>query len=387
MVLCMIKKWMVFGALCIGLQSCTQVDDYLLGKDNTPKPAELSPIKEKVHLKLDWVASIGSSKKTHALKLKPVVNKGVVYVAGSNGLVQAIDAKSAKALWSNQLKQDIMSGPTVNEGMLAVGTSASTVVLLNQADGRTMNVNGVSGDVFSKPIISNHRLIAKTIDGNVYAFDTDGKELWVSEHGAPHLILQASSSPIVLNNIILVGFSDGKLDAIDPQTGRVLWQRSIVYASGSSDVERLVDIDADPIVQGDTVYIATYQGYVGAMNLSTGQFIWSKPASVYKNMAIGEGDLFFVDNDDVIWAISRQTGQVKWKQTALKARGVTAPSLSGNRLVVGDKTGLLHILSTTNGEFIGREQLGGAIYSDPTISGRQVYVVTANGKLNRLSIR
>lgn len=384
----MMKKLLICGALCVLAQACTQIDDFMLGKDNTPKPATLSPIKSKAHITVDWTTGIGQIKKSNALKLKPVVRDGVVYVADTSGLVQAIDKKTAKSLWSNQLKQNVMSGPTVEEGMVAVGTSASTVILLNQANGQKIKVNKVSGDVFSKPVISNHRLIAKTIDGNLYAFDTNtGKELWLSEHGAPHLILQASSSPIMLNNQILVGFSDGKLDAIDPENGRIVWQRSIAYASGSSDVERLVDIDADPIVRGDTVYLATYQGYVGAMTLSTGQFIWNKPASVYKNMAIDDHNIYLVDSDDVIWAMNRQTGQVSWKQATLKARGVTAPSLVGNRLVVGDKTGLLHVLSTANGEFVARLQLSGPIYIDPTISGHQMYVVTANGKLNRLTLR
>ena len=58
----------------------------------------------------------------------------------------------------------------------------------------------------------------------------------------------------------------------------------------------------------------------------------------------------------------------------------------GNRLVVGDKTGYLHLLSTQSGEIVSRTQLSGAIDIAPTVSGNHVYVMTANGKLNCLSV-
>ena len=184
----------------------------------------------------------------------------------------------------------------------------------------------------------------------------------------------------------IVGFSDGRLDAIDIETGSVVWQRSIAFASGSSDVERLVDIDADPVVRSGVAYLASYQGYVGALSLENGQFIWNKPASTYRNMAIDTNTLYMTDSNDVLWAFDKQTGQVKWKQISLKARGLSEPVLMGNRLVVGDKTGYLHLVSTQNGELLSRTQLSGAIDISPSVSGHRVYVMTANGKLNCISV-
>ena len=96
--------------------------------------------------------------------------------------------------------------------------------------------------------------------------------------------------------------------------------------------------------------------------------------------------MYFTDSSDVLWAIDRQNGQVKWKQLSLESRGLTEPILMGNRLVVGDRTGYLHILSTQNGEIISRKQLSGAIDIAPAVSENSIYVMTVNGKLNRLSV-
>lgn len=380
-------RLVILGLITL-LQACTQVDNYVLGKDNTPKPTPLTAITPKATMTTAWSVPIGTSKKYSTyLKLKPVVRGNIIYTADASGMVKAIDKTKGQVLWSQQISNGISSGPTVTEGHIALGTNAATVVLLKQSDGQTVWQAKLSSDSLSKPAIANHKVIVKTIDGNLYAFDLlTGKKIWVVDHGSPSLILKASSSPVVMGQVVLVGFSDGKLDAVDMNLGHVIWQRSIAYASGSSDVERLVDIDADPIVRSNVAYLASYQGYVGALSLENGQFIWNKPASTYRNMAMDAHTLYMTDSDDVLWAFNKQNGQVKWKQVSLKARGLSEPVLMGNRLVVGDRTGYLHLVSTQNGELLSRTQLSGAIDISPSVSGKRVYVMTANGKLNCISV-
>lgn len=383
------KNIVIIALLSVSLIGCSKIDDYILGKDNTPTPATLDPVHSRALLTEKWSAPTGFTKKNSAyLKLKPVIKGNIVYVADASGVVQAINTKDGQIVWSKKLNSGVISGPTVANGYVVVGTDASKIVTLKQDTGTEVWQTGLSGDVLAKPVITNNKVIAKTINGNLYAFDlATGNQRWLSEHGAPSLILKASSSPVIVNNkMALVGYSDGKMDAVDLQTGQVLWQRSIAFASGSSDVERLVDIDADPIVRGNVVLLASYQGYVGALALSDGQFIWRKPASTYKNIIAHDNSLYMTDSNDIVWSINRQNGQVNWKQDKLKSRALTEPSLVGGNIVVGDKTGMLHVLSTKDGEFISRAQLGGAITISPGVSGNSIYVLTANGKLSRFSV-
>lgn len=373
---------------CVLVQGCTQVDDYMFGKDNTPKPKDLKPIESKIKVAQNWTSPIGKAhKKSEYLKIKPVIQGDVIYTADASGLVQAVAKKNGQIKWSSQLKNGIVSGPRVAEGFVVVATNASTVVLLNQINGKELWENKVSAEVLSPPALSHHKVIAKSIDGKVFAFDAvTGKPLWSVDHGSPSLVLKASSSPIIVGNLVLIGFSDGKLDAIELETGRVMWQRSIAYASGTSDVERLVDIDADPIVKDKIAYLASYQGYIGALSLDDGQFLWRKSGSVYKNMILKDSNLYLTDSNDVIWSLNRLTGQVNWKQTKLKARGLTEPTLLNGDLVVGDKTGYLHFISAQTGEILARSQLSGSVSISPNVTGRNLYVLTDNGMLNQLSV-
>lgn len=375
---------LLFSALTF-IQACTQIDDYMLGKDNTLKPTPLTDIKPKMTLAEKWSVYTGSAGRTNdELKMSPVVEGDVIYTASVDGVVQATDKVKGTVAWSKRLPYHLISGPSLGRGYIAVTTTSSMLVVLNQSNGDLVWKASLSGDSLAKPIIAGQQVFVKTIDGNLYAFDLKkGEKLWVVDHGAPHLILKASSSPVLFDKLVLVGFSDGKLDAVEKQTGRLVWQRNIAYASGGSDVERLVDIDADPIVRGDQVYLASYQGYIGALSLQNGEFIWQKPASIYKNMAILGDTIYYVDSDSTVWARNRSNGHVKWKQEALKARGLTEPVVMGHHLLLADKSGYLHGLDVSTGEIVSRAFVNAPVYTAPVVAGSSVYVLSTNGKLSR----
>ena len=371
------------------LSACNKLDDYMLGKDNTPKPAELKEIQSKLNISSIWLSPIGSAyKKKDYLKLKPQIQNNIIYVANPNGMVKALYVKDGKEKWLHQIKQEVVSGPTVVGPYVAVSTNTSSLVVLDKQTGRELWRAKSSSEILAPVAIGNEKLIAKTIDGKVLTYSAaTGKLLWSIDHGAPNLILKASASPVIVGSMVLIGFADGKLEAFDVNTGRTIWQRSIGYAAGSSDVERLVDIDADPIVRGDIAYLASYQGYVGALSLSSGEFIWRKPASVYKDILLNGNILYVTDSKDVLWSFDSKTGQINWKQPALKARGLTSPVLVGkNTLAVGDQTGYIHFFTADTGRLIGRQHLAAGIDSMPASTGNDLYVLTNNGMLNKLGV-
>jgi len=374
--------------ICICLSACTQVDDFMFGKDNTPDPTPLKKLTPRTDIATNW--SIPTGKMGNAqgyLKLKPAVTKERVYIASRDGLVQALNKDSGKVIWSKQLKSHFVSGPTVNNGRLALASDDSTIMLLDASDGQALWQADISSEALANPVIAQNKVFVKAIDSNVYAFDLKtGEKEWVSDHGSPSLILKASTSPVIVDKSVLVGFADGKIDALDIHSGHTLWQRNLVSMMGGSEVERLVDIDADPIADKDRIYLAGYQGVVGALSTSTGEYLWRKPASVYKNMSFDGSTLYFTDSNSVLWAVDAKKGMVKWKQKALMARDATAPVLIANQLLVGDRFGFLHLLSAESGEVISRAHAPGAIDVSPVVFGRNAYVLTTNGKLNKYTL-
>lgn len=387
------KSVLLFAALALlsftTLQSCSKVDDYLLGKDNTPKPKPLEAITPTMGLVKAWSVPVGRAQKSKMhLEMTPSIKGNHIYTASTNGELKAIEQGSGKTLWSKPLATTLVSGPVVCNGYIAVTTDSSDLIIVKQVDGAQLWKARVANEILAKPLITNNKVVVKTIDGNLYAFNlTSGKQLWRAHHGAPDLILKASSRPALLNNTtLLTGYSDGKLDAVALDSGHVLWQRNMVTPSGASDVERLVDIDSDPIISGDNLYFASYQGYVGKLSMSSGELKWKKPASVFKNITTAGNSVYFTDSHDVVWSINKNSGSVNWKQEDLKARGLTEPVYSNNKLFLADATGLLHVLSAQSGKSLARSSVGASVLLAPVVSGSSVFVQGTNGILNKYKV-
>lgn len=386
----MMLRWVVLACI-LGLQSCNYVNDFWLGKDNTPKPGPLAPITQKAAFKSCWTVPVGRShhKKHSYIRLKPTVSGQNVYAATEDGSVKAVNRATGRVAWSQSLKTSLVSGPEVGAGLVAVSTDHASVIALKQSNGDKLWEASTSGEILSTPLITDGKVIVKTVDGRLYAFDAkNGEKIWVVDHGSTAFVLRASSSPKRYGRMILAGFSDGKLDAVDLDTGHVAWQRSMGYVSGSSDVDRLVDISTDPLVRNNTVYLASYQGYLVAMALRQGEFLWNKPVSTYRNLDTSGDWLYMTDVHDVIWSVNRHNGKVGWKQPILEARRVTTPVVMGRYLVAGDRQGTLHLFEKRNGEAVGRTQLDGAIVADPEVDADgHVYVMTATGTLQCFSAK
>ena len=95
-----------------------------------------------------------------------------------------------------------------------------------------------------------------------------------------------------------------------------------------------------------------------------------------------EQNLYLTNADSVVVAMRRNDGSVLWEQDTLKRRGLTAPAIDGDALVVGDFEGYLHWLDKQTGEIVARHKTDGErITNMPVTSDAGVLVQTDSGKL------
>ena len=93
-----------------------------------------------------------------------------------------------------------------------------------------------------------------------------------------------------------------------------------------------------------------------------------------------EALVFGVESDSKVLAWQRQGGQPSWTQEALRFRGLSAPTVFGRSVVVGDDNGLLHFLSRQDGQVMQRVSTdGSAITGKPFLVGQNLVVVTRTG--------
>jgi len=359
-----------------------------LNKEVDPRPpTELTKLTPALSVNILWEREVGEGTDERRLSLVPAFQGGRLYVADAEGRVSAIDAASGRSLWERETGVPFSGGPEVVAGDLVLGSSDGDVVALAAADGRDRWRARVKSEVLSVPRIAGQTLVVHTLDDSVYAFDlATGQERWKFDYKAPTLTLRGSSTPVIAGAGAIIGISGGKLVNLEIETGLPLWEVTVSAPRGRSELERIADIDADPVLVDKTIYAATYNGDLAAVDLAGGSVLWRRTLSAHAGLAADGGTLFVTDSDDVVWAADSADGNGIWKQEGLKYRRVTAPAVIGNLVVVGDIEGQVHWLDRRDGRMLARVEVGdGPITATPLVHGGRVYVLGDDGTLAALS--
>ena len=148
-----------------------------------------------------------------------------------------------------------------------------------------------------------------------------------------------------------------------------------------------MDVDSTPIVSGGVVYAVAYQGRLKALRANDGSLLWEKEISSHVDLAEGYGQIYVVNEDDVIIAIDQRTAEEVWRQEGLFRRDLTAPIAFSNYLVVADAEGYVHVLAQSDGRFVGRRKVdGNGVRSKPVNANELFYVLGNSGALRALEV-
>ena len=159
--------------------------------------------------------------------------------------------------------------------------------------------------------------------------------------------------------------------------------KQVAEPQGITQAQQLVDIVANPAIASNVIYVGTYQGKIAAINLQSGHVIWQQAISTYTGLALNPTTVFVTDANSTVWAFNRVTGNVLWQQNQLQYRSITAPALMNNFVVVGDAEGYLHWLAQTDGQLQSRIEIEkkAAISATPVVTANTVFALTQSGHL------
>lgn len=366
----------VLATACLFVSGCNTY-----GTDNAPTPSALTQIDTKLNVQQLWSSSNGAGVGKQYLKLPATYENNRIFAADYKGMLSAFNAETGSRAWRVTTKLPITAGPTAYAGLVIVGTSDAKVAAFSQDTGELVWETDAPSEILATPAAHEDTLIIKTIDGQLTALDVATGELkWHYQEDLPSLILRGSSSITFDGDTLIAGFSNGKVSAIDIESGSLLWQSAIASPEGSNVIDNMVDIDATPIVKDNVVYAASYQGNVASLNMSNGQANWQRAVSTFSGIAANNDHVFVSEADGSILAFNQKTGAADWKQDALLYRNISGPALYNNTLVVGDKEGYLHFLSTDDGSLVARiKATRKSVLATPLVVNNTLYVTTTNG--------
>ena len=184
---------------------------------------------------------------------------------------------------------------------------------------------------------------------------------------------------LAVGDTLVVGQA-GRLVGLNPLSGSARWDAPVATPRGTNDIERLVDLVAGVSRVGDTVCVRAFQASVGCVNTARGAVLWSRAANASVGVGGDDRNVFGTESDGRVVSWRRSDGERAWSSDRLQYRALTAPLAVGRSVVVGDATGLLHLLSREDGSPLNRLTTdGSAIAATPVLAGGTLVAVTRNG--------
>ena len=388
-------------------------------KEDVLKPAKLVDFEPEARIRQLWRARTGKGLGRKYLRLDPAPLADRIVAADGYGVVEARDRFSGKRIWRANIgqaertgrsprsgagrfvpriqfkifdRQDpsfVSGGVGVGAGFVLIGTTGGALVALSAADGSEVWRSHVGAEILSRPATGDGAVFVQTIDGRLLALEqTDGSVRWSFDNQVPVLTLRGSASPVFNGGIVYAGFANGMVSAIRTGNGEPLWEHRVMLPEGRSELDRMVDVDASPLINGPLLYAVSYQGRLKALRVADGAAVWQREASSYLDLATGYGQIYVVDDTDAVIAIDEQTAEEVWRQEGLYRRKLSSPVAFSNYLVVGDDDGYLHVLAQSDGRFLARRKLDGdGLRSGmAVVDGRTLHVLGNSGALHAIEI-
>ena len=236
------------------------------------------------------------------------------------------------------------------------------------------------------PALAGGRLYLATFRGRLYALaPSTGRVLWRRTSARC-----AAATPAVANDLVFQTFllhaprcrdgrADGALVAFDAATGRVRWRVALPATESS------------PLVTGGLVVVGDWSGAVSAFAVQTGALRWRFHAGgpIKAAVASAGGRLYVGDYDGRLYALGRDTGRLLWRASSRRFLGrhgafYSTPAVAYGRVYLGSTDRAVYSFGARTGHLRWRRATGGYVYSSPAVWRRRVFIGSYDGRLYAL---
>ena len=218
-----------------------------------------------------------------------------MFVASREGLVKALNPETGKTMWQTEdLEQEVTArlsgGITAAYSQIFIGSENGQVIALDEETGAVNWRVDVEGEVLAAPATDDNLVMVHTTTGMLIALEqSTGDVKWTISTEVPNLTLRGNSKPVTVSGGVFWGTAGGRLAAAIVERGQLIWQQPIGTPLGATEIDRLIDVDASPLILGSTLYIVGYNGQLTALDLRSGKPVWKRNYSSSTDLATDKG--------------------------------------------------------------------------------------------------
>jgi eukaryotic-like serine/threonine-protein kinase len=316
------------------------------------------------------------------VRASPTVAHGLVIAGSTDGTIYAVDLTSGTVRWRYHATGPVTSTAAVANGVAYLQSDDGTLHAVGIRDGqmRWTRADGTplplgwgheNGDYFtSSPVVTDGLVIVGGRDGSLVARDlASGQERWRYQ-----ATCEIWGSPAVEGGVVVVGDQCGSVHAVAVGTGRLRWRFRTVgdtLASASFGFDRRT-IQSSPAIWESTVLVGARDGFLYAIDLTTGRERWryNHEVSWVNASPAVDGRLVYAASSDGGFAqgVSLATGQEVWRAARL---GISwsSPLVAGEFVYVTTGTGWVYALDRASGDRRWAWRADGAVWSSPVLAG------------------
>jgi len=284
----------------------------------------------------------------------------LVYIGSYDHYLYAVSSENGTIVWKAYTGESgigIESSPAVSsQNIVVVGTYAKTVVAFNGSDGTSLWNYTTSDYVASAPAIHNETVYIGGVDGYLHSIDVStGKRKWAFSANK-----QAVWAPPMVSNHVVCFGSGGEANpyaddhahvfCVHESSGNQLWN----YSIGSSQVQSCPTLNS----RNDTLYVGVYDGRLLALDFDTGELKWAtkktggRVESSPITIKIFEKEIVVVGSfDGNLYAWNADSGEFMWKTSLGKEVGSSPATDRSGVIYIGGDPGV-YAINSTNGKII-----------------------------------
>jgi outer membrane protein assembly factor BamB len=314
-----------------------------------------------VELKKVWVKQTTATPDVgyrKSVRMTPLVLKDRIIQGNAFDGITAINRESGYPIWRIPVRGGVEGGISIIKDRLFFGGNDGVFYSASAETGEIFWKVGVRSESLAAPLLEDGVVYFLTGNNVLHALDaSDGRELWIySRVDSQNFSVRGASSPIIKNDSLLLGFSDGYLVALNAKTGTLKWETPL------NKNKRFRDIDSTPVVDGEFIYVTGYDSHLYCVRLDTGDLVWKAEPGGFGSVLVGGDRLFYSSSKGEVLAIDKKNGNPLWK-FKLSEGIATTPVAYNDYIVVGESQGALRILKKENGLDVGHLSPGHGIFS------------------------
>ena len=336
----------------------------------------------------------------HELIPNPVIVDSVVYAMDSRGYVSAHDANDIdKVLWikkttPKEYREKTMAGGLgYGDEKLLISTGYGDLIAINKDSSEAWRTQ-TNIPLRSAPVVDKNKVFVVNVSNEVMCFDIKTGDIIWKHKGIREITgVLGFAKPVIYETLLIAPLTSGELVALNTKTGKKKWSKFITPKRYGNTTASFSDIDSQPIIKGDTIFVASNSGVLKGLDKNKDSRSWKQEINVVGDMAVAGDFLFLITKNKELVCLYGKTGGIKWKtQLPLyedeedKDGDIkhSAPVIVNGKIWVAGSDGALREYAASNGKFLGEKSIPDAIYNTPVIMSDGIYFVSKSAKLIRI---